>query len=374
MAEAVFAVATGRPHEDMPASLDGGEAFENLIALGYARNRLARLSGRGTMRHGERWRFTMMKRFGRWCEIVVGLFFLVGAAAKAYDMDSFGEVLSSYGVVKDPALVRSTAYSVVCVETLLGALLLSAIRLKGLSHAVTAMLTIAFSGLIFYAWRWQGLTDCGCVGTWIVLDPPQSLAKNIVLLGFLAVAWHGTRSTGGTDASMRTQSAGPRYLAVASIVTIVCLLALGSGGTDMVATEDVDPDRPLAKFAFEADGQEFNLAEGEYLVAMLNATCGHCQDSVEALNGFLESSDLPEMVGLIDGTDQEIDDFRLFHSPLFPLNKVALIDLMEFMNTPPALIYARGGVPIKTWSWKDDVPAKEEILDFVIESRAQAKR
>jgi hypothetical protein len=119
-------------------------------------------------------------------------------------------------------------------------------------------------------------------------------------------------------------------------------------------------------------GQEFDLGKGEYLVAMLNATCGHCQESVEALNEIYLTIDLPDMVALVDGTVGEIDDFQLFQEPLFPLRQVSLIDLMEFMNSPPVLIYARDGIVIETWAWKEDVPPAEDILGIVSKSRSGA--
>jgi hypothetical protein len=316
-----------------------------------------------------------MERFGRWCEIAVGLFFLVGAAAKAYDIDAFSIIISSYGVIKDPALVESIAYGAVCIETVLGAMLVSATRLKGATHAATAGLTLVFSALVFYAWRWNGLTDCGCLGTWIALDPPQTLAKNAVLLAALGAGWRGTRNLSAAMETERTQWAAPVYMATAAVVAILALLTV-SPGTSSGGNGDpigpVDTDRPLSKFVFEVDGQDFDLGKGEYLVAMLNADCGHCQESVEALNEIYLTVDLPDMVALIYGTEEEIDDFQLFQEPLFSLHQVNPIDLIEFMNWPPVLIYARDGIVIKTWTWKEDVPPAEDILEVVSNSRSGA--
>jgi hypothetical protein len=320
-----------------------------------------------------------MERFGRWCEIAVGLFFLVGAAAKAYDIDAFSIIISSYGVIKDPALVESIAYGAVCIETVLGAMLLSATRLKGATHAATAGLTLVFSAVVFYAWRWNGLTDCGCLGTWIALDPPQTLAKNIVLLAALGAGWRGTRNLSAAEETEQTQWAAPVYMATAAVVAILALLTVspgtssgGNGGPDPTVT--VDTDRPLSKFVFEVDGQDFDLGKGEYLVAMLSATCGHCQESVEGLNDIYLTVDLPDMVALVDGTEEEIDDFELFEEPLFPLHQQSLFDLMEFMSMPPVLIYARDGIVIETWTWKKDEhpPPAEDILEIVSNSRSGA--
>ncbi len=316
-----------------------------------------------------------MERFGRWCEIAVGLFFLVGAAAKAYDIDGFRIIISSYGVIKDPAFVKSIAYGAVCIETVLGAMLVSTTRLKGATHAATAGLTLVFSALVFYAWRWNGLTDCGCLGTWLALDPPQTLAKNVVLIAALGAGWFGTRNLSAAEETERTQWAAPVYAATAAVVAILALLAVSPGassGGSSDPTAPVDTDRPLSKFVFNIDGQAFDLGKGEYLVAMLNAGCVHCQESVEALNEIYLTLDLPDMVALVSGTMQEFDDFQLFQEPLFSLHQVNQIDLTEFMSIPPVLIYARDGIVIETWAWKEEMPPAEDILEGVSKSRSGA--
>jgi hypothetical protein len=121
-----------------------------------------------------------------------------------------------------------------------------------------------------------------------------------------------------------------------------------------------DPDRPFAQFVFEAEGAQFDLGKGEYLVPLLNASCEHCRASVPALNDLFLTDGLPEMVALMMGDADEIEDFRSVTSPLFALHRIDTLTFMEFIGTsPPRLLHTRDGVSVKHWDWQDDVPTAD---------------
>lgn len=120
---------------------------------------------------------------------------------------------------------------------------------------------------------------------------------------------------------------------------------------------------PLKKFTVEADGEMYNLGEGEYLVAMLSATCEHCQASVPNLNE-IAASDLPPLVGLMEGSEEQIQEFREMTMPLFPTQGVKTLDFFQFIDTaPPRLIYDRDGHVVQGWDWKEieNMPSIEEV-------------
>lgn len=135
----------------------------------------------------------LVPTIARAVEVLIGLFFVATAAAKAMNVEAFAVQISLYGVVKEPNLVMAAAYSVIGIETLLGAAFLAGWRLKGAMYAAAALLTIVFSGLILYAWRVKGIEDCGCFGEYVKMGPRSSLLKNLALLAVLAFGWYGTR-------------------------------------------------------------------------------------------------------------------------------------------------------------------------------------
>ena len=309
-----------------------------------------------------------MIRFARWVEVLLGVFFLVSAGAKAVDMDGFGALVSAYNVVKDPALVRASSYVALIAEVALGAALLAGWRFKGLTHVLTAAMTIVYSGLIAYAWKFHGLEDCGCIPGLIKLGPVESLIKNVVLLALLALAWYGTRSASATSSGPPRTFMKPAPLSAISSVLLIVVLAMidvatrGSGTSALPTVATTDEDRPFAQFVFTADGIDFDLNEGEHLVAMLSATCDHCQASVPGLNALAENALFPEFVALMMGTDEEVEEFLLLTRPEFPLQQIKTLTFMSFLvSAPPRLFYVRDGQNAHVWDWEDAPPSVDDV-------------
>lgn len=308
-----------------------------------------------------------MAKAARWIEIGVGLFFLVSAAAKAIDMDAFGVQISAYDVVKDAGAVRASAWFALVVETGLGGALVAGARVGGLTHFASGAMILVYSTLIAYAWLFHGLTDCGCLGSWVTMSPAQSLVKNVVLLAALGFAWFG----GLRAATPATPLYKARYAAALAGGLAVAGLAIagpilrGPGPEAPAGTAQADGSRPFARFVFDADGQHYDLGQGEYLVAFLNATCEHCRASVPGLNRLVETPGLPPLVALMMGDDGELADFQKQTSPLFGGYRIDSLTFMEFIGTvPPRLSYIRDGVGVQHWDWKDDLPEAEIAARF----------
>jgi hypothetical protein len=304
-----------------------------------------------------------MTKAARWVEIGVGVFFLVSAAAKAFDMETFGAQVSAYNVVKDAALVRGTAYVALAVETLLGALLVAGIRYAGLTHLVSSGMILVYSTLVVYAWRFHGLEDCGCLGAWIALGPVETLIKNAALLALLGFAWFAGGATKLAAAEPRPQRNVARPIAAAAMSAVLALAAYDLVTAPPAPAPDTsidDPARPYARFVFEADGESFNLGEGRHLVALLNATCKHCQASVPGLNELFAEDAMPDMVALMMGTPAELEEFRATTSPLFAMHGIDTPTFMELLGSaPPRLAYVMDGKPEQVWDWHGEMPTAE---------------
>lgn len=310
----------------------------------------------------------MLIKLSRGVEVGLGLFFLAGALAKALNMEAFAVQISLYGVVKDPGLVQMAAYATVLLETCLGAFLLGGLRPRAVVYGLSAGLTAVFTGLIFYAWQFKGLEDCGCFGEYLKMSPGPSMVKNFVLLAVLGFGWFGGRGPSGEGPPQIQKLARLRAAAgvlAAVPVVIVMMVSGGPGSQDAASTlvvSKAEKDRPFQKFQFDADGTHYDLGTGSYLVAMLNATCEHCRESVDTLNEYVLASDLPELVSLMAGTPDELLDFQSLVQPLFPTILIPPLDFFEFIDTaPPRLIYVVDGAEVRAWEWKDETPRPEMI-------------
>ncbi len=304
----------------------------------------------------------------RWTEIAVGVFFLVSAAAKAFDMDAFGVQISAYNVVKDAGLVRASAWFALAVEVILGTVLVAGTRMRGFAHLASAGMIAVYSGLIVYAWQFHGLKDCGCLGAWITMGPVESLIKNAALVAAIAFAWQGTKASSATASPLFTQ----RRRAVAGVFALAVVIIAGVSGvlggdksSRPMNGAPTDGTKPYAQFVFEADGQSFDLGKGEHLVAFLNATCEHCKASVPGLNKLMEMPNLPSMMALMMGSEDELAEFQTETQPLFSAHLIPPLLFMEFIGTvPPRLSYIREGVGVRHWDWEDNVPEGEILAHF----------
>ncbi len=311
-----------------------------------------------------------MKLAARYIEFFMGVFFAASAASKAVNMEGFQVQIQLYGVVKDPGLVFAAAYGTVLLETLLGALFMVGLRLRGAVAGTAALLTLVFSALIFYAWRWNGLEDCGCFGDYIKLSPLQSLAKNAALLGVIAWAWYGAR---GDTPSWGTRVGRARYVSSGMALGFIVLTLFlyyrppvtapkpspSQDGTTAVS-------RPFAQFVFEAEGQHYDLGAGAYLVAMLNADCPHCRASVPMLNELFEASGDAEVVGLVSGTPGELEDFKTATEPIFAVHGIGILVQMPLLKkSPPELIHVVDGHKVAGWDWKESPPPVSAVLESI---------
>ena len=313
-----------------------------------------------------------MTKVARWVEIIVGAFFLVSAAAKAVDMEAFGVQISAYNVVKDASVVRGSAYVALALETLLGALLVAGIRYSGAVHLLSAGMILVYSTLVVYAWQFHGLEDCGCLGSWIVLGPVETLLKNVALVGLIGFAWIGARASGVAKEPARPGRNFSRPIAAAGMSAVLALAAYDLVTTPQVtpgAPVDEDPSRPYARFVFEADGESFDLGHGKHLVALLNATCEHCQASVPALNEIFVADGMPELVALMMGGPAEIEEFRNSTAPVFALHGIDTPTFMELLgSTPPRLAYVVDGRPEQIWDWHEEMPSADISEYFATDS------
>lgn len=311
-----------------------------------------------------------MSVIGRSLEIILGAFFLTSALMKAMDVDAFVVQISLYQVVTAPSLVELSAYATLFIETMLGAAFLGGWRFRGATFAVGCGMTMVFTCLIAYAWRYHGLEDCGCFGKYVSMGPMASIAKNLVLIGVLGGTWYLTRRDALAEGHILSHK-GLRYVApiigigACGALVVVNGLLSSPAGSDAIVAIDVSEEGPFAQFQFDADGQSFHLGEGEHLVAFLSATCGHCQASVPAMNEYLFEDGLPPLVALMQSDSPEsLEEFRMLTEPLFVTKTIpgsVFVTFLEY-EPPPRIFYVRDGVEVTSWTWVDDAPSVDAIL------------
>lgn len=306
-----------------------------------------------------------MRRTARYIEVFLGLFFLASAGMKALNVDGFGVAISAYGVIKDPDLLRIAAYATLGIETALGAAFVAGWRWKFASFLVSILLTTVFSGLIAYAWLVNGLEDCGCFGDYIKMTPPQSLAKNGVLIALIGFGWFGLRDSGDSEFAPGLGAKAIGLLGAAAVVGGGAYGSLQGGGGPEVVVSDDGGEKDFA-YQISSGGSVIDLGAGEHLLVFLNTECEHCMASVPGLNAIDADEALPGMLALMLGDHDKLDDFVIETDPAFAMELFDDLTWAKHIKTaPPILYYIREGMEIESWEWSDDPPAPEVIAEAV---------
>lgn len=129
---------------------------------------------------------------------LVGIIFIISGFVKAVDPIGFGYKLEEYfapdvfniAFLHDLALPQATFFSI--FEIILGVLLILGIFRKFTAWSLL-LLIVFFTFLTFYSAYFNKVTDCGCFGDALHLEPWQSFRKDLFLLVLILVIFFGIK-------------------------------------------------------------------------------------------------------------------------------------------------------------------------------------
>ena len=139
-----------------------------------------------------------MKYFIKLLQWVVGLLFIFSGLVKTIDPIGFSIKLEEYfspsvfnlSFLQDFALPLATFF--VIFEIILGVLLILGIWRKFTLWSLL-LLIVFFTFLTFYSAYFNKVTDCGCFGDAISLEPWESFTKDVILLVMILLLWAGKK-------------------------------------------------------------------------------------------------------------------------------------------------------------------------------------
>lgn len=311
------------------------------------------------LRHpGRLWHNTPMRALAIALEKTVGVLFIAAALSKALDMTMFTTQIAFYHVLPpEPWMWRVAAMGSLVVETVLGAMLIAGCRLRGLTYLAVGLLLLVFTGLIVYSWVYYDLADCGCFGKIVPMGPKASIAKNLAMLAALGVAGWGLHN------GLPRPHGGWSGLAGVGMAA-VGLSLFASANTAYFHPEDVNKERPFAKYEVTFQDQTWRLADGHSFVVVLTATCPYCRASVDLLNQL--SFEMPELriAGLVYADDdKQMQAFKGDTEALFPMVRIdgpTLFSLIE--KEPPRFYHVQDGAPLSHLEVLE--PSLETLLEF----------
>lgn len=161
--------------------------------------------------------------------ILVGIIFMISAFVKGVDVIGFSFKLEEYfspAVFNIPFFESQAlllAIIVVAFEFILGFFLLMKIRLR-ITLSLLIALCVFFAFLTFYSAYFNVVTDCGCFGDALKLEPWQSFWKDIVLLLALVLLYFLYRKDFQKNLS---QSKTVRWITAAIFVVMAAIISWG---------------------------------------------------------------------------------------------------------------------------------------------------
>ncbi len=264
--------------------------------------------------------------------LIVGAIFLVTGIVKALNSKSFIRHTARYGLLSGK-VVPETAIGFIGLECALGVALLLHEFPEWLVPG-SIVLLLCLSALTIWATSSGRTEDCGCYGGLLVVTPKQSILLNLGYILLLELAWLYPASNNHTTTWQ----------------WVLALVALVAGSTFGWQSRE----KPLVDFSRLKMGNRWNpnwlkdtpqdLQQGSYLVVFLTKNCPHCKKWVPLLNVMSTQKDLPNVLGILSLTNEEIEAFKAEHLVRFPIVRMDKLLFGYMANAFPTIVVVEEGV------------------------------
>lgn len=255
-------------------------------------------------------------------QIFLAVTFLFSAYTKAIAPGFFEVLLEQQGLVPNRLYGAWATRAIIALEVWLGLGLLFSVFIRALLR-ISFGLLVAFSAHLCYLIIIGETGNCGCFGEMISMSPLASLGKNVVLLGvngfLLRYKYKGNKKSGWIWALL------PALFAAAVFVWPI----------------STEPDEVVAKFPAFEETSEIDFTTGEYLVAVLNLSCEHCQEAAQELAELQRNGvSLPQVVALFfEEGDTTVKQFNAKTNADFPYQMIDVNTFFDLIGSAPPRVY-----------------------------------
>ena len=251
--------------------------------------------------------------------ILIGIMFLTTATLKLLSIDEFELYIYSFGIFNYIS-VTVLARFVIAFEFLLGLFLLLKQFYKQVWWLMQLTL-IGFTLFLIYVALFRNDANCHCFGDFVELNPLHSIIKNVLTIALLLFVRKET------DYQLRY-----RKIVIGTCFAVAVILPFVVFPMDAVYNKFRSPKDPINIVAFEKLQQDttlrnFNIEQGNYLLAFYIPRCKFCRLSMKKVNAIVNKYqlDIDRIKIFICGDDSAVDEFK---------NETEALDYQFFQISP----------------------------------------
>lgn len=267
-------------------------------------------------------------------QLIIAATFIFSAISKIISTGYFEITLIDQGIFSDRELASFATRIFIIVELAIGLLFLQSNYLKKIISPAAIFLLVLFIGYMIILIVLGDNDNCGCFSSVLKMNPLEAIVKNIFLLAITLFVYNYSNKK-------QNNKIIPASLLLLSIIIVFIASPIKSGD-----------EFPFTKYTnFENEGR-VDLAEGEKIIAVFDATCDHCLETAQSLKRFdSELEHFPLTYLLIFGeSDIDIKNFMSEADINYPYHKINIDVFFDLIGSvPPRLYLLKDGEIAEVW-------------------------
>ena len=267
-----------------------------------------------------------MKSLSHISTTILGLMFLFSAFTKAWDAETFADMLLLYG----PQWFSIGAPIIIMAESVLGMALVLQIKTRWSAIFADCFLVIV-SAIFAYGVLAKGIQDCGCFGVFSKLftgKPWVTFVRNAL---FVAISIPAI-----LDSNRKVRYVYPKIcltLVVAAMACFVCGLSMRKS-YKLPKISQVKPNNRSKVMEKLNEIYSFN-SDSTYVVYLFSFTCPHCQNSFANVQQFQQFNVADKVIGIAVEDQEAQERFYRIYKPEIDIITIPKEQMEQITNQLP---------------------------------------
>ncbi len=280
-----------------------------------------------------------MKYLSYFSSTLLGLIFLFSALTKAWDAETFADMLLQYG----PQWFSIGAPIIICIEVILAMALL--LRIHPIQSAFCTDCFLIIVSIIFaYGVLEKEIENCGCFGIYSNLftnKPWVTFTRNILLLTIsIPIFLHKNSS------EKFVWQKGLITIFITAAACFICGLSMKKSYTlPKISHSKIEKKTKTLEKLNEIYTFDSNTS---YIVYLFSFSCQHCQNSFANVQQFQQFNTVDKVIGIAIEDSIAMERFYRIYKPEIEIITITKDKMWNITNQLPIGIFIKNNSIIKT--------------------------